>query len=215
MTARKSRPKAETEHPDHWYVEPRDCIESLADHMAPLLRTGLFGHSKMMIVDPCCGGGNILDVFRDRGHRVEGMDIRDRGALNFLGIQDFLTLSRWPSLEPFGIDPAFSIVMNPPYKAAESFIRHALTVANHYVAALLPLSFLGSEGRLPFWAEHPPLTIAYLAKRPTMPPGDKVQALGASAFKNGRILYCWIIWDVRKPRAKTRSVWLPPFKGTA
>jgi hypothetical protein len=193
--------KAAAIHPEEWSVEPRDCVETLADFLAPHLTTGVIKKTKMLIYDPSCGGGNILNVFRDRGFPVAGSDIVNRGAFNFIGNRDFVE-------SPRGFDRPFSIVMNPPYTKAEGFLRQAFRIATHFVAAILPMSFLGSAKRYQFYLDHPPLYVAYLSDRPSMPPGDKVDELGPSAFKNGRILYCWIIWDVRQRNPMTRSVWL-------
>ncbi|WP_242181564.1 trimethylguanosine synthase [Sphingomonas sp. CARO-RG-8B-R24-01] len=65
-----------------WYVEPRFCVEQLADAVS------FEGHT---IWDPCCGGGNITNTFADRGHAVIATDIVDRGARHFGEIWDATT----------------------------------------------------------------------------------------------------------------------------
>jgi hypothetical protein len=202
----KGKPKTRSlRHPEDWYVEPRFCVEALADLIGPGLNGSLWRGRKSGVWDPSCGGGNILSVFRDRGFKVMGTDIVDRLSLDFHGCHDFL-----------GLDAAFlppgswSIVTNPPYRDAEKFARHALRLAKRFVAILVPLNWLASRTRHVFFTEHPPLYVAYLSQRPSMPPGDVVADLGSRAFKGGKTDYCWVVWDVLQPNPMTRSVWLAP-----
>lgn len=168
-------------HPEDWYVEPRFCVEALADLIEPGLNGSLWRGRKSGVWDPSCGAGNILSVFRDRGFSVIGTDIVDRLSLDFHGCHDFLQLER--DVLPPGI---WSIIFNPPYRDAENFARQALRLAKRFVAILVPLNWLASRARHAFFTEHPPLYVAYLSQRPSMPPGDVVADLGNRAFKGGR-----------------------------
>lgn len=207
----KGKPKTGAlRHPEDWYVEPRFCVEALADLIGPGLNAGLL-RPVSPIWDPACGGGNILTVFRDRGFRVMGTDIVDRLALDFAGEIDFLSLKTdFRPDEPFDYPAFWSIVTNPPYRDAEKFARQALRLAKRFVAVLVPLNWLASRARHAFFTDHPPLYVAYLSQRPSMPPGDVVADLGNRAFKGGKTDYCWVVWDVRQPNPMTRSVWLAP-----
>jgi hypothetical protein len=199
------------EHPEHWYVEDHSCVQSLVDFLRPELRGGWF-LEQTAIWDPCCGGGNIPATFTANGFKAFGTDIVDRKAAAFLGTFDFLQMRAVPVT--WARSTPVAIVMNPPYKDLEAFVRKALTLSDRFVAALVPLTFLGSTTRgLGLFSEHPPRFVATLSKRPTMPPGDKVAELGGKAFKGGKICYCWMIWDLAKPGAKTQHVWLVPPAG--
>lgn len=184
--------------PDDWYVEPRWCVEALADLLGDRLRGDL-------IWDPCCGRGTVLEVFAARSQKVLGTDVARRfEELDYAFSQnDFFKCDRLPTLRPS------SIIFNPPYKESKAFIRHALGLATHFVAALVPLTFLASRVRAPFYAEHPPLYVAILSRRPSMPPGALIDQLGDRAFKGGKTDYCWLVWDRRQPNPMTRTVWLP------
>lgn len=193
----KRRRKKAWRDPNDWYVEPRWCVEALADLIGNRL-------GDTLVWDPCCGSGTIPDVFAQRGQRVLRSDLIDRGGGVAINVRDFLLTPALPFIEPC------SIIFNPPYaKKAEPFIRHALAIATSYVAALVPLAFLASRIREPFYAEHPPLYVAIFARRPSMPPGALIAELGDRAFKGGKTDYCWIIWDRRQPNPMTRTIWLP------
>jgi hypothetical protein len=180
-----------------WYVEPRFCVEQLADAVS------FEGH---WIWDPCCGGGNITDTFADRGHPVIATDIVERGARHFDEIWD-ATNSGSPLCVPPGA--RVSVVTNPPFNRAEAIVRQTLKLADHRVAVLQQLSFLASAGRWALFDEFPPSDVLILSKRPSMPPGHMIAELGEKAFRGGVTDFCWIIWS-RPHDRETRVRWLPP-----
>jgi hypothetical protein len=205
-----SRKARKGEEVNHFYVEPRWCVEALADHLEPLLQ-GAFMRKPSAVWDPCCGTGTIPSVFQDRGFEVFGSDIINRAESVSIRWheENFLKASTAPS-DPFDHPQPMSIIFNPPYKDMEACVRRALEIADRYVAVVAPYTWLGSIERYPFFKLHPPLTVASLSERATMPPGHKIDELGSKAFKGGRICYCWIIWDVRQKNPMTRHIWLPP-----
>ena len=117
-----------------------------------------------------------------------------------------------------------SIVCNPPYSyipgIAERFARHALTLATKHVCILVPSKWLSPGKDKKAWSQrsrlfrkdHPPRWVLHMSERPSMPPGDRIPAMGSRAFRGGMGDYCWIIWDVTQPTpvGGTRTVWLPP-----
>ena len=217
MTAELAAPpKGKKRHPWDWYVEEQWVTHRLLD-FAPI-------EADVTFLDPCCGGGNIVMALRDRGHTAFGMDMFDRGAPHFLGTHDFIGRER-TILEAH---PALSIIFNPPFSCqdgairrglAERFIRRALEVATHQVVALLPLKWLGSEGRVRLFTEEAtaPIGVWVLTERPSMPPGDQIEELGDLAFERGKIDYVWILWDKRRCPHATNvgqpfvpTFWIPP-----
>lgn len=133
--------------------------------------------------------------------------------------------------------PKVSIWMNPPYsyckgegeyarmRIGEAFVRHALKLAlklaTHRVVALFPLKWIsGGKGRGPlFRFDHPPQKVLIFTQRPSMPPGDMIEALerAGKAYKGGQIDYCAVVWDVREPTVpgETRIIWLGRFDDPA
>ena len=91
------------------------------------------------ILEPACGRGAISRVLRSAGHTVIENDIVDY-RLGQDSVQDFLNFKPTPSTE---ID---AIVTNPPYRLAQQFVRHALTLCPR-VFMLLRLTFYESERR--------------------------------------------------------------------
>lgn len=179
-----------------WYVEPRWCVEQLADAI---------NFAGTLIWDPANGGGTIPRVFEDRGFRSIGSDIADRGDPYVVAPVDFLTCD---DNEVVHENASFSIVTNPPFKLAEAFCRRALALPTYKVAILQQLSFLSSRGRQALFRDFPPSDILVLSHRPSMPPGALIADLGDKAFRGGTTDFCWIIWTKPHDR-ETRTRWLP------
>lgn len=201
---------ASERHPWDWYVEQAWVTHRLLDMLPELERDVVY-------LDPACGLCTIPQALVDRGFSAFGTDIATRtdSALflaehNFLGDQAQL-------LEAAN---GLSIFMNPPFSyqdgklvrgLAEAFVRRALAIATHKVAVLLPLKWLASAGRQRLFSEFPP-SVYILSERPSMPPGDKIAAIGArSAHKRGKVDYMWLVWDKRAPRLQfAQTFWIPP-----
>ncbi len=69
--------------------------------------------------------------------------------------------------------PRTLILGNPPYRAAESHIRAALSwmARGDVLAFLLRLNFLGSLGRVPLWRETPLAAVVPVVPRPSFTGG--------------------------------------------
>ena len=185
---------------DDWYVEPRWCVEQLADAIP--FAPGSY------VWDPCCGGGTIPAVFADRlgQHMVFGSDIVDRGYPHFIGTWDATAFGCPNRITPM---MRLNIVTNPPFKLAEAIARRALSLADGRVCLLQQLSFLASAARYRLFSEFAPSDVLILSKRPSMPPGVMIQEMGDRAFKSGTTDYCWIVWTNPHDR-ETRVRWLAP-----
>lgn len=204
-------------HPLDWYVEPEWCTAQLIGALADFRAERLQGLS---IWDPCCGRGHVLAAFQGYGLKTRGSDlVQNLEPSVFIGRQlppfgsaDFLELERAPV--------PCSIVCNPPYSykkvggllISEAFARHALQLATGRVCLLLPSKWLASQSRYRLFTEHPPFAVLHLCQRPSMPPGDRIDAMGNRAFRGGMVDYCWIVWNVEDPTPlhATQTVWLPP-----
>ncbi|USI71634.1 hypothetical protein [Sphingomonas morindae] len=182
---------------DDWYVEPRWCVEQLADAI---------DLADSLIWDPACGGGTIPDTFEARDFRAVGSDIRDQGYAGGKVIADFLSLDPALVVTPSG---RFSIVTNPPFRMAERFARHALALPALRVCMLQQLSFLASRARWALFREWPPSDVLILSQRPSMPPGEKIAEMGERAFRGGTTDFCWIVWT-RPHDRPTNLRWLAP-----
>jgi hypothetical protein len=202
-------------HPLDWYVDEHWCAGQLAfalDHFALEKAEGL------AIWDPCCGTGNtLLPAFWDMVP-VIGSDLVDNlNRANFLpGDGGAFYFETRDFLETEAAGVPCSIICNPPYSyikgIAEAFARHALKLSSRRVAILMPGKWLASQARYQLFTDHPPQAVLHLCQRPSMPPGDRIAAMGKRAFGGGMVDYCWIVWDVKRPTApgQTRTIWLPP-----
>lgn len=215
MTAELTvRPDGKKRHPWDWYVEEEWVTARLLE-FASIDRDVTF-------LDPCCGMGNIVRALRAAGLNAYGMDLFDRGDPHFLATHDMLgdQMSIFESMGPR------SIVFNPPFsyqdgalvrRLAMRMIVRALEMVTHQVAALLPLKWLSSEERYELFTQQTPMGIWVMCERPSMPPGNEIEAMGEKAYKRGKVDYVWIVWDKRRlpmldqqGRPFAPTYWIPP-----
>lgn len=199
-------------HPQDWYVEQTWTVQALMQ-MVQFDRDYL-------IWDACCGLGTIPCAFAAAGFDAMGTDLVNRwlpdapahlfmGEHNFLGEKRHM-LDHWALL---------SIVFNPPYSyeddIAERFVRRALSVASGKVCALLPIRWRASEKRYAFFQQHPPHMILEFCDRPSMPPGNRLDAVDPktgklTAWKRGKTDYAWYVWDRHFIQPSTITRIIPP-----
>ena len=100
-----------------------------------------------------CGKGHLSEVLKKHGHIVKSTDLIDRGY--GVGGVDFLATTT-----PFNGD----IITNPPYKYAQEFVEHALSLIpeGNRVAMFLKLTFLESKNRRAMFELTPPLHICVI-----------------------------------------------------
>jgi len=145
------------------------------------------------IWEPACGDGTMARVLERKGNRVIASDLYDRGY-GETG-HDFLRTNR----------SADNIVTNPPYNAAEGFLKVGLDRAKHKCALLLRLAFLegGNRYRTVFSAT-PPARVWVFSERITFYPKDAVQK------GTGTTAYAWFVWDKNAPIGTTELKWFAP-----
>jgi hypothetical protein len=168
--------------PNEWYVEPRWCVEQLLD------AEDFTGE----VLDPCCGGGNIVAACLARGIPASGSDIVDRG---FGEVRNLFTITE-------SVD---NIISNPPYGnpkgIAEKCARHMLTLARRKVVLILRMPFWESRKRNSFFREFPPVRWYPCSDRPSMPNGkpvnerDRFGALIQPKSSGGTMPYGWFVWE--------------------
>lgn len=143
------------------------------------------------IWESACGNGAMSEVLRQTNQPVISTDLYDRGYGDS-GI-DFLTSDR----------RAQNIVTNPPYNAAEGFVRSGLLAAEKKFALLLRLAFLEGAGRQrTIFTDTPPARVWVFSERITFYPDGAVQK------GSGTTAYAWFVWD--KDASGTELRWLKP-----
>jgi hypothetical protein len=152
------------------------------------------------IWDPACGTGNILKSAEAAGHVFTvGTDIVDRG---YAGVEmhDFTH-----QCAPLCVKPgmAVSIVTNPPFALAETFIERALALADLKVAMLLRLAFLeGWKRHERIFSKTPLARVLVFRKRLSMLPGEM-----EVAGKGGTTAFAWFVWH-KDHRGEPTIGWL-------
>ena len=143
------------------------------------------------IWESACGDGSMSEVLEQTGQRVISSDLHNRGY-GEPGI-DFLHSNR----------RAANIVTNPPYNAAEGFVRSGLHAADCKFALLLRLAFLeGANRQRTIFTDSPPSRVWVFSERITFYPAGAVQK------GTGTTAYAWFVWD--KDASGTELKWLKP-----
>lgn len=127
---------------------PLDYYGTAPRAVQALLEVETFAHR---VWEPTSGHGNIADTLKLYGHEVTSTDIKDYGRQDYK--QDFLLAERMPKEGPM------DILMNPPYKLAKEFVRHAIDLLEpkSKMGALLRIQFLEGKARYEeIYAGDPP-----------------------------------------------------------
>ena len=144
------------------------------------------------IWESACGNGAMSEVLKQTGSPVFSSDLYDRGYGQ--PGEDFLKPSR----------RAANIVTNPPYNAAEGFVRAGLEASTRKFAFLLRLAFLeGANRQRTIFSQSPPSRIWVFSERITFYPAGAVQK------GSGTTAYAWFVWDKRSSGA-TEMKWFKP-----
>src|SRR5262245_24344651 len=130
------------------------------------------------IWEPACGDGAMATVLASKGNEVIASDLYDRG-FGEVGV-DFLKSTRI----------ADNIVTNPPYNAAEGFVRVGLRSIRYKFALLLRLAFLEGGNRYrTIFSQTPPARVWVFSERITFyPTGVEQRGTGTTA-------YAWFVWE--------------------
>lgn len=131
--------------------------------------------------EPACGRGKIVKALQAAGHYVYASDLVAYGDNNS-GV-DFLMEWRVPH-------KAEAIITNPPFKLAEEFVEHALTLCPK-VIMLLRLAFLESERRSHLLDSGALARVYAFRKRLPMMHRDGWEGRKA----NSGMAFAWFVWD--------------------
>lgn len=214
-------------HPYDWYVEEGWEWEQIVAAIG--LEEAETGAA---IWDPAAGFGHSASRLQGLGFkgRLFLSDVVNRVAWADFDRPEDVTFRSACFVEDIlaWTDPVerFSIWCNPPFSyrhywvdgrkmiVSEAFVRRALLLATDRVVMILPAKWLamGKRRSRLVRVDHPPQFVLHFCERPSMPPGDKIEAMGGRAYRGGMVDYCAVVWDARHPTAPgdTRTIWLPP-----
>ena len=157
-------------HPEDLYETPASAIDALYNEdniAAPIL-------------EPSAGKGAIARRLRHYGFTVVAYDLHDwYGAEGVEPSIDFLTQSDTRGCK--------SIVMNPPFKAADAHVRHALAILPQHgtLYVLLRLTWMAAKKRADLLPHIEKIIICGRLKM--LPPNV------ADAGHSGTVDYAWFV----------------------
>ena len=158
-------------HKDDFYPTPPFATEELLD------REQFAPH----VWECACGDGAISRVLSKKGYRTYDTDLNDYGYGE--AKRDFLLEQEVPVTN-------CDIITNPPFKLANEFVLHALSLNVRKFAFLLRLAFLeGDYRRKAIFQPNPPNRVYVFSKRLTIWRGDQVRK------GNGTTPYAWFVWN--------------------
>ena len=142
--------------------------------------------------ESACGNGAMSNVLKEVSSSVVSSDLFDRGYGD-PGV-DFLDANR----------KFDNIVTNPPYNAAEGFVRSGVKLAGRKFALLLRLAFLEGANRAnTIFSECPPARVWVFSERITFYPAGAIQQ------GSGTTAYAWFVWD-KDASSGTELKWFKP-----
>ena len=159
--------------PADLYPTPVDCTYSLLPHIVNLLP------ADAKVWEPACADGQMVEPLREFGYSVMATDLRPDVKGGHGGI-DFLGNSVYHGQK------YDAIITNPPFNAAELFIRRSLEIAP-VVVMLLKAQYWNTKNRKKLFRETRPLLELNLTWRP---------AFLAQERGNSPLMDCmWVVWQ--------------------
>lgn len=169
-----------------YYATPTAEVENILNVLQ-------YDFSNKIILEPCIGGGHMLDGiinYIDKNNQspksIIGTEWTDRGYQNdrckiVYGL-DFLD-------DDYPANKADVIVMNPPYVTLEPFLIRALEIAKRDLIVLCRTQVLEGASRYKnIFANNPPDDIyQYIDRIQCWKNGKKPKESSAQA-------YCWLVW---------------------
>jgi SAM-dependent methyltransferase len=178
--------------PADYYPTPEWCVEAV---LPLLLRRCPPSPGGGYVLEPGCGHGAIALPLARAGYHVRGVDIRPECAVpdapvntarpGSYGAKAPVDYLEEDAIEQLGWARPMAIVGNPPYSHSADFIKVSLDLLSFHrglLCFLLPLDYLGTQGRAAFWREHP-ADVMVLDRRPSF-------TGGGTASTN----YGWFMW---------------------
>lgn len=159
--------------PADLYPTPADCTYSLIPHIEDILPAG------SRILEPACADGQMSKALEEFGYLVDSYDLRPEVAYGTGGV-DFLDRDN-------GVfeDEWDAVITNPPFKAADLFIRRALELAP-VVVMLLKAQYWNTANRKGLFRQTKPFRELNLTWRPAF--------LEAERGKSPLMDCMWVVW---------------------
>lgn len=174
-----TKDKQEKRDPYDFYPTPNWCVERFLEMAQQRLPIGDW-------IEPSAGDGAIIRSVKQFGRGLEKINwISIETQERFLAPLKTLSHTVWIgdyTKYDHSMPSAKVCITNPPYKLAESIVKHAQTQAE-CVVMLLRINFLASETRREWMSKNTP-DIYVLPNRPSF------RGKGTDATE-----YAWFLWD--------------------
>ena len=150
----------------------------------------------------CCGEGDISDVLKDEGYKVNSSDLIDRG---YGKQQDFLKQTKRMQ----------NVCTNPPFNIANEIVLKAIALTDRKICMLLRTAFLESATRYNvIFKNNPPVRVYTFCERLSMYKRTKKGVVSTKG--GGTTAYSWFVWDNSVKIKETQLFWIKPgFKPNA
>lgn len=172
---------------DDFYETPEWCIRAILPHLQ------LF--EGMPVLEPSIGNGAIARHFPKK--LVTGIELDPYRAAyashHAATVHTGNAISVLNAWREMGVLWDGLIIANPPFKLAHAFTEACLSILGEGAyCALLPLSYLGSIERAPFFQSRP-VHIHIIPRRPSFTENNKTDAM----------VYGWFLWRNSKDGQST------------
>lgn len=172
-----------------------------------ILNTLNYDFSGKSILEPCCGGGHMIEGIQTYLNKksqtpseLKGSDFQDR---DFRSSNWDLTYGLDFLADDYPTDKADVVIMNPPYTTLEPFLIRALEIAQDKLIVLARTQAVEGAGRWEnVYKNNPPTAIyQYVDRIQCWKAGIKPTGTGSQA-------YAWLIWDKADTSGITKFNWI-------
>lgn len=166
-------PDAVREENDFYATNPKAMEVAL-----PFMKT--IGLNKK-VWECACGQGHLSEVLKKNGYDVVSSDLIDRGY--GIGEINFLNCTK-----PWSGD----IITNPPFKYAEEFVEHGMSLIEdgNKLVFFLKVQFLESKRRKLMFEKHPLKYLLVYSERQQCAKDADFEHLNATTQ-----CYCWFVFE--------------------
>lgn len=187
-------------HEDDFYATPRWAVDVFLEALEASDGFERWG----LVVEPGCGDGAVLEALAARKiprSSLLGIELDEERAATsaskgfVVEREDFLTFG--------GTRPPISwVVGNPPFRHAQAFVEHALSLVEigGRVSFLLRLAFLASKRRAPLFESRAGFArLDVLSRRPSFTPERNDPRVGPTQrhkrATTDKYDYGWFTWE--------------------
>lgn len=163
--------------------------------------------NNLEILEPCCGGGHMIDGInkyleqkKQKPKRLTGIDLIDRGYRH----ESWKTFYRLDFLaQPSEVLRNDVVIMNPPFKEFGEFTKKALELTRKYLIVLGRTQALEGKSRFKdIFSQNPPSDVfIYVDRINCWKDGIEPTATGSAS-------YAWFVWDKANPATTPRLHWI-------